>query len=246
MSPTLVFPPPFRHRDLTPYGHSDWKRLQPVLLRRSLALSSATGLSAALLLSFVLQHQAPAPAPVPPVFNLGKYHEPIPPPITPQGGVVTQTKVTPTNGIPVPKPPDIPDLPEPTQPTTSGPVDPNGKLPLGVGGGTDTSHAAVEYPARPDPKEFIVHDREPQEIYSPRPEYPEIARQTNMEGMVVLKVLVTREGRVEEVLLEQSSSLFDDAAISAIRQWRFSPAYMGNQPVAAWVTVPVHFVLHGD
>jgi TonB family protein len=42
----------------------------------------------------------------------------------------------------------------------------------------------------------------------------------------------------------QSSPVFDDAAESAIRTWRFRPAIMGHQPVAAWVTIPVRFVLN--
>jgi protein TonB len=246
MSPTLVFPPPFRHRDLPPYGPSDWKRLQPALLRRSLALSSGTALVAGLLLGFVLQHQAAAPPHIPPTFEMDHFHEPpMPPPLEPHGGPSNATKVTPPNALPIPKAPEAPDPPEPTPTNNPGPLDPNAKLGIG-GGGVDTSHAAIEYPARPNPNEFVVHDREPKEIYSPKPEYPELPRQANMEGTVVLKVLVDREGRVEEVLLERSSPMFDDAAITAIRQWRFSPALMGHEPVAAWVTVPVRFVMNGE
>ena len=248
MSPTLVFPSRFRHRDLPPYGPSDWKRLQPVLLRRSLALSSGTALLAGLVLGFVLQHQAAAPPHILPTFQMDDYHAPaIPPPIEQHSGSTTVAKgPTPPNALPIPKPPDTPDLVDPTtQPPNPGPFDPNAKLGIGVGG-DDTSHAIVEYPSRPNPGDFVVHDREPKEIYSPKPEYPELPRQANMEGTVVLRVLVNREGRVEEVLLDRSSPMFDDAAIEAIRKWRFSPALMGREPVAAWVTIPVRFVINGE
>jgi protein TonB len=247
MSPTLVFPSPFRHHDPPPYGHSDWKSVQPVLLRRSLALSSASALAVALLLSWVLHHEIAAPTKVAPVIEIDNVGlNPVPPPIVPHGGATNVVKTTPTDGIVVPKSPDTPDLPEPPQPANPGPIDPNAKLPIGIGGGDDTSHAALEYPSRPDPGIFVAHDREPKELYTPKPEYPELARAANMEGTVVLKVLVDKEGRVQEVLLVRSSSMFDDAAIGAIRQWRFSPALMGTQPVAAWVTVPVHFVMNGE
>ena len=83
-------------------------------------------------------------------------------------------------------------------------------------------------------------------VFAPKPEYPELARQANMEGTVILNVLVNREGRVQEVILVRSSPVFDEAAEQAIRQWRFRPAIMGHEPVAAWVMVPIKFVINGE
>jgi protein TonB len=142
---------------------------------------------------------------------------------------------------------EIPAVQDSVIPPNPGPFDPHATVPNGTPGGPGNPTAAkIDCPARPDPGAFVVHDREPKEVYAPKPDYPEIARQANMEGTVVLKVLVSREGRVEEVLMERSSPMFDDAAEKAIRQWRFTPALMGEEPVAAWVTIPVRFVMNGE
>src|SRR5262249_24562241 len=141
--------------------------------------------------------------------------------------------------------PDIPDVTEtsPTETPEPGRVDPYGTW---GGGGTaiDTSRIVSAAPERPDPKEVVVLDDLPREVYSPKPEYPEIARQAQMEVTVIVRVLVSREGNVQEVILERSSPMFDDAAETAIRRWRFRPGILDREPVAAWVTIPVRFVLN--
>src|SRR5262249_36414487 len=129
---------------------------------------------------------------------------------------------------------------------TPGIFDPNATLttgPLSIPGNAVVEKAP--YPERPDPNQFVALDEPPKEAYSPTPEYPELARQANMEGTVVLRVLVNRGGRVQEIMKVISSPVFDDAAVPAIRQWRFRPAIMGHEPVPAWVHIPVRFVLRG-
>lgn len=246
MSPTLAFPPRFRHHDLPPYGPADWKRVQPVLLRRSLALSSGVSLVAGLLLGIVL-HQAAVQAPVKTTFIWEA-----PPAAPPEPGYQDPKLVPPTkiqnNGSVLPVPRDIPTLQDSLiPPSNPGLFDPNATAPTGtipipgnaVGG-------KVEAPERPDPGAYVALDEQPKEVYSPKPEYPEIARQANMEGTVVLNVLVNREGNVQEVILVKSSPVFDEAAEQAIRRWRFRPAILDHEPVAAWVHIPVRFVISGE
>jgi len=243
MSPTLVLPPPFRRRELPPYGHADWKRVQPILLRRSLALSSAAALTAGLALGLVIHRVAEIPVAPEPKIIL----PPIPPPDPGyQPPKEPKVKVTPDQGLIVAKQHDEDSLVvEPVAPVNPGPFDPNATSAVGTVGSTSpTTSTAPQYPARPDPEQFVVWDEAPKEVYSPKPDYPELPRQAQMEGTVVLKALVSREGRVEEVILLKSSPMFDDAAEKAIRQWRFRPAIMGHEPVAAWVTIPVRFVLN--
>src|SRR6185369_3387804 len=245
MSPTLAFPPPFRSRDLPPYGHADWHRLQPALLRRSLALSSALSLLAGLVMALVLHQVAVVAVERDPTVILP------PPPSIPEDN---NLKPPPTNLPPAKVQPNstvIPVTHETTTiqdsvvlPTSIGPFDPSLPVSIGPSSSTTTGPAETPVPDRPDPKAFFALDEYPKEVYAPKPDYPEIARQAQMQGTVVLRVLVSKEGKVQELLLVEASRVFDDAAESAIRQWRFRPAIMGHQPVAAWVTIPVRFVLN--
>jgi protein TonB len=62
----------------------------------------------------------------------------------------------------------------------------------------------------------------------------------------LLRVYVTADGQAKTVKLHTSSgaSSLDDAAISAVRHWRFVPAKQGDNAVAAWVQVPIVFKLN--
>ena len=81
--------------------------------------------------------------------------------------------------------------------------------------------------------------------HTPPPRYPLAARQQGLEGMVVLSVLVRRDGRVEDarVVLSSGALALDDAALTAVRTWLFAPATRGGRPVESIVEVPVKFAL---
>lgn len=75
-------------------------------------------------------------------------------------------------------------------------------------------------------------------------DYTEDARKRNIEGEVVLEIVVLRDGTVGDVrLLEGLPSGLSDRAIQAVRQWRFSPARRLGQPVEVIVEVAVEFKL---
>jgi len=76
-------------------------------------------------------------------------------------------------------------------------------------------------------------------------DYPRLARQRGWEGKVVLKVRVSASGKATDILVETSSGheLLDEAAVEAVRGWRFSPARRGDNPLETWVRVPVDFRL---
>jgi len=82
-------------------------------------------------------------------------------------------------------------------------------------------------------------------LNNPRPVYPPAARKMGMEGMVMLKVLVSREGKVLEMEVAHSSGyeLLDRAASEAVKNWRFVPARRGDSAVDEWVQVPLAFHL---
>jgi protein TonB len=78
-----------------------------------------------------------------------------------------------------------------------------------------------------------------------RPNYPLAARRNGIEGRVNLKVLVTREGRPAQVLIQDSSgsSALDNAALEAVKNWQFVAARRGQEPLESWVIVPIIFKL---
>lgn len=105
----------------------------------------------------------------------------------------------------------------------------------------------AEAPAPPAPPVLVT-----QPIYNadyldnPAPYYPALSRRAGEQGRVVLRVLVSARGTAEEVQVFASSgfSRLDDAARDAVRRWKFVPAKRGNEPVQAWVRIPIPFILN--
>jgi len=75
------------------------------------------------------------------------------------------------------------------------------------------------------------------------PEYPPIAIQAQVQGIVILEAVVGHNGRVEDVRVLRSIPLLDKAAITAVRQWRYSPLLLNGTPERFVLTVTVSFSL---
>ncbi|HSD60344.1 MAG TPA: energy transducer TonB [Burkholderiales bacterium] len=82
-------------------------------------------------------------------------------------------------------------------------------------------------------------------LSNPPPDYPVAARRRGQEGTVLLSVLVSEAGLPKEIRLAKSSGtpVLDEAALEAVKGWKFVPARQGAQSVAAWVEVPIRFRL---
>lgn len=82
-------------------------------------------------------------------------------------------------------------------------------------------------------------------LNNPTPAYPALSRRNGETGRVLLRVLVSRQGKAAQVTLLESSGYarLDSAAQAAVRDWRFVPAQQGDASVEEWVQVPVHFKL---
>jgi len=82
-------------------------------------------------------------------------------------------------------------------------------------------------------------------LNNPAPEYPAHARRRNMEGTVILDVMVSAEGIAHYVRIAESSgfSLLDESAKNAVSRWKFVPARRGSDIVEARVIVPIEFRL---
>ncbi len=80
---------------------------------------------------------------------------------------------------------------------------------------------------------------------NPAPQYPRAARRRGLEGKLVLRVTVDRDGRPDRLTVLESSghSLLDDAARDAVSRWRFTAGMRGGAPISATVDVPIVFRL---
>ncbi|MFZ0436228.1 MAG: energy transducer TonB [Chthoniobacterales bacterium] len=86
----------------------------------------------------------------------------------------------------------------------------------------------------------------PDYLRNPPPTYPESSRLAREEGVVTLLVDIGNSGNPTSVRLRESSgySGLDQAAIRAVRVWKFRPAMMGGIAVASSVSIPVRFEIH--
>jgi len=87
----------------------------------------------------------------------------------------------------------------------------------------------------------------PDYMRNPPPKYPADALRNKVEGLVLLRVGVNAEGRVESLWITKGSGndSLDKAAEKAVRSWRFHPARAGAFAMACEVEVPIEFMIPG-
>ena len=80
-------------------------------------------------------------------------------------------------------------------------------------------------------------------IHRVQPEYPFIAKQMHLQGAVVLKAVISRQGTIEQATVVSGADLLARAALDAVRQWRYRPYYLNHEPVEVETQITVNFVL---
>ena len=100
-------------------------------------------------------------------------------------------------------------------------------------------------PAAPAVEHFTEANFKANYLTNPKPEYPSIAKSRGWTGKVMLRVQVSPEGTANAVEVETSSGheMLDEAAIEAVKKWKFIPAKKGETAVASAVIVPIVFSL---
>ena len=78
-------------------------------------------------------------------------------------------------------------------------------------------------------------------LYRVEPEYPEAARRQGMQGAVALDVRIGRDGAVQEVKVVSGERLLADAAIAAVKQWKFKPRLLQGQAAEMESRVTLYF-----
>jgi TonB family protein len=81
----------------------------------------------------------------------------------------------------------------------------------------------------------------PIKITDARPVYPEDARAAGISGVVIIEARIGVDGGVEEARVIKSIPALDQAALDAVKQWKFVPTLMNGEPVAVIMTVTINF-----
>ena len=225
-----------------------------------ISLRSGASITATVLLHVILAF----------LFMLGLMEHSISPPEAPPVLVeFMQTQPTPkTSEQPVAKPIPVPPRPQPvTAPAPSPQPQPS---PSKVSAPTEVAQAApvapVSAPTTPTPPAPpappapapapVVTAPSKTEVSIPasysasnqKPIYPNMSKRLGEQGTVVLRVLVKADGSAGEVEVKSSSSYprLDQAAVEAVKTWRFNSAKIDGKAIDEWYQVPIPFKLQSS
>ena len=145
-----------------------------------------------------------------------------------------------TKKVPIPDP--TPDEPEPIreeEPEEDIDFVPDENLVLGI----------PDAPPPPEPQgpvRFVVGGNitEPEKLSGPNPVYPEAARRARIQGVVVLECTIGKQGDVQEVKVLRPLPLgLTEAAVDAVKKWKFKPSTLNGKPVEVLYILTVRFNL---
>lgn len=178
------------------------------------------------------------------------------PPSTAVSGVTTFRAPTPTYTS---KSISIPNATHTTQETLPPPVDTTGAVVGGVPGGvvggvpspvfTEVLASAGSVPVLAKisamPKRMRIASRvaEANLIHDVAPTYPPEAGRARIEGTVVLLAVIGKDGTVEDVRVESGLPLLAQAAIDAVKQWRYRPYVLNGEPIEVDSKITINFTL---
>jgi protein TonB len=101
----------------------------------------------------------------------------------------------------------------------------------------------VPTPTPPDHKPRISAIMEGNLISRVQPKYPVIARQTGLQGTVIVQAIIGRDGNIEKAVPVSGPPLLAPAALEAVTQWKYRPYYLNGEPIEVETQITVNFVL---
>ena len=85
-------------------------------------------------------------------------------------------------------------------------------------------------------------DVAPIPIRTPPPEFPLEMKRNGVSGLVVVTVTINESGSVASAVIKKSTNeAFNDAAMDAVKKWKFKPAKKNDQPISTIVSIPLKF-----
>jgi TonB family protein len=134
-----------------------------------------------------------------------------------------------------------------TSESTPPPLPPDAVLAAKVSGSDPLNGLVSSVPAaQPSlPQDLRVSTGVPQPVLVQRvePVYPVLAKQSGIEGAVVLEALVNTSGQVNDLRVASGNSLLAAAALRAVRQWRYRPPRLNGKPVEVPIRITLNFEL---
>jgi TonB family protein len=85
--------------------------------------------------------------------------------------------------------------------------------------------------------------RQPTKTRDAKPVYPAEAQAQRVQGVVIIEAIIDPSGSVANARVLRSIPALDQAALSAVSRWQFTPTMVNGAPVAVWMTVTVNFTL---
>ncbi len=174
---------------------------------------------------------APKPEVAPP--------KPVPPPPVPEKKPEPPKKVKPKRVVKKPAP-VVQKAPEFAPPAPEPPP-----VPTSQSNSSSPASSSTTSSASTNAETFTEANFRANYAHNPKPHYPTIAKSRGWQGKVLLRVKVSAQGLSDSVTVDTSSGhdILDEAAVEAVRKWRFIPAKRGDRPVASSVIVPILFTL---
>jgi protein TonB len=113
-----------------------------------------------------------------------------------------------------------------------------------IGGVLSTAAKPVAPPSgRPAPIRVGGRVKPPKAIIQVHPDYPPLARQAHIQGQVQIDAILDEQGNVVEVKVVSGPPLLYQAAVDALRKWKYEPTYLNDQPIAVQMIVTITFTL---
>jgi periplasmic protein TonB len=113
----------------------------------------------------------------------------------------------------------------------------------GVIGGTTIAPIAPKVQGPKAPVRVGGRVKEPRLISRVDPKYPPLAIQTHMQGAVIVDAIIDEHGNVVEAKVVSGPPLLIQSAMDAVRQWKYEPTYLNDEPVPVQLNVTVQFRL---
>jgi protein TonB len=115
----------------------------------------------------------------------------------------------------------------------------------GFGAGSSTAAPPPPPPKGPSRIKLGGQVQAAKVVAQPQPAYPALARQARIQGNVVLHAIIDKDGRVGQLEVVSGHPLLVQAALDAVKQWRYQPTQLNGDPVEVDTTITVTFVLGG-
>ncbi len=115
-----------------------------------------------------------------------------------------------------------------------------------IGGVLNTAARPVPPPPSVKPKGPMRvggHVRQPKVMVQVLPEYPPLARETHVQGQVKIDAVLDEQGNVIEMKIVSGHPLLYQAALDALKQWKYEPTYLNDRPIAVRLIVTINFQL---